>query len=121
MAIEFDIKVGNNTVRITVGGGGQAATTNSTDQGGSSPGASSGNSGGSGPSSGVGSSVSSLAVIGPIVIDGSYVQSGIQGGTIRGEVHRVRLPVIVGAGARTTRWGEVHPVLLPAIVEAVDP
>jgi hypothetical protein len=83
MAIEFDIRVGNNTVRITVGGG-QAATANSTDQGGSSPGASSGNSGGGGPGSGVGGPLSSLAVIGPIVIDGSNLQSGIQGANDQG-------------------------------------
>ncbi len=78
MAIEFDIQVRNGTVKITVGGG-QTNSGNASDQGGSSPGNSSSNTGGGGPDGGSGSGCGGPVIIGPIVVDGTSLQSGTQG------------------------------------------
>jgi hypothetical protein len=78
MAIEFDIQVRNGAVKITVGGT-PTNTGDATDQGGSSPGNSSSNTGGGGPSGGSGSGCGGPVIIGPIIVDGAALQSGMHG------------------------------------------
>ncbi len=78
MAIEFDIQVRNGTVKIIVGGC-QTNSGTALDQGGSSPGNSSGNTGGGGPDGGSGNGCGGPVIIGPIVVDGTSLQSVTQG------------------------------------------
>ncbi len=72
MAIKVHFQTGNGALKITVG----SDQTSAGDDGGSSPGNPTNNSGG-GPGGGPG--CGGLVVIGPIVVDGSSLQSGAQG------------------------------------------
>jgi hypothetical protein len=78
MAIEFDIQVRNGTVKITVGDS-QTSNGNTSQKGGNPPGGGGGHTGGGGPKNESGTACCGPVVIGPIVIDGSSLQSGMQG------------------------------------------
>ena len=76
MAIEFDIQVRNGVLKITVGGAQIAQASDA--QGGQGPAAPPGNTGGGGPGNGNAIGCCGPIVIGPIVVDGSNLQSGMQ-------------------------------------------